>query len=141
MGIYKTNTRHLTNLEPEKDKKNLIQRKKSPPLVYAVPDFNIRNIVITLYLRKMVLAAGARCAMSFIYGFYGPFKHIPLISSRSLSRALRNWSSWVNHLTFRKQNLAFSSAPPLTALTDLFFIHSRLRNGKNMCQNTNFLLY
>ena len=117
MEIYKTNTRHLTNLEPEKTK-NLIQRKKSPPLVYAVPDFNIRNIVITLCLQKVVLAVG----MSFIYGFYGPFKHIPLISSRSLSRALRNWSSWVNHLTFHKQNLAFSSAPPLTALTELFFL-------------------
>ena len=51
-------------------------------LVYAVPDFNITNIVITLCLQKVVLVVGARCVMSFIYGFYGPVKHIPLMSNR-----------------------------------------------------------
>ena len=88
--------------------------------MYAVPDFNITNIVNALCLQKVVLAVGARCVMSFIYRFYGPFKHIPL-----------NRSSWVSHLTFHKQNLAFASAPPVTALTELFFfIHSRLRHGE-----------
>ena len=94
-----------------------------------------------MFKKSGVLVAGARCVTSFIYGFYGPFKHIPLMSSRSLSRALPNRSSWVNHLTFHKQNLAFSSAPPVTALTELFFIHSRLRHGNNVSQNTNFLFY
>ena len=96
--------------------------KEKPPLVYAVPDFNITNIVITLCLQKVVLVAGARCFMSFTYGFYGHSKHIPLMSSRLLSRALRNWSFWVNHLIFHKQNLASSSAPPVTALTELLSI-------------------
>ena len=74
-----------------------------------------------MFKKSDILVAGARCVTSFIYGFYGPFKHIPLMSSRSLSRALPNRSSWVNHLTFHKQNLAFSSAPPVTALTELYF--------------------
>ena len=37
-------------------------------------------------------------------------------------KALRHRSSSVNHLTFHKQNLAFSSAPPVTALIELFFL-------------------
>ena len=87
IDIYNENsqetTRHLTHFEQEKTKKNLIKRKKRAfSLVYTVPDFNITNIVITLCLQKVVLVVGARCVISFIYGFYGPFKHIPLMSNR-----------------------------------------------------------
>ena len=49
--------------------------------MFAVPNFNIPNIVIILCLQKEELVVGARCIMSFIYGFYGPFKHIPLVES------------------------------------------------------------
>ena len=60
---------------------DMTKEKGSLSLVYAVPDFNISNIVITLCLQKVVLLVGACCVMSFIYGFNGPFKHIPLVES------------------------------------------------------------
>ena len=88
--------------------------------MYAVSDFNITNIVITLCLQKVVLVVGARCVMSFIYGFYGRFKHIPLMSNRLYSFAKPKLLG-KPYLTFHKQNLAFSSALHVTALTKLFF--------------------
>ena len=71
--------------------------------MYVVPVFNIVNV-----------------SCLFFYGLIGHFKNIPLLSSRFLSRTLQNRSSLVNHLTSRKQNLAFASAPPMAALTKLF---------------------
>ena len=68
----------IKNLDMTKEKGSL---SLSLSLVYAVPDFNITNIVITLCLQKVVLVVGACCVMSFIYGFNGPFKHIPLVES------------------------------------------------------------
>ena len=56
----------------EEKTKKLDTLKEKPPLVYTVPDFNITDIVIIVCLRKVVLAAGARCVMSFTYGFLNP---------------------------------------------------------------------
>ena len=44
----------------------------------------------------------------YIFGFYGPFKNISLISSRSFIEGGRKPENpEKNHLTIRKQNLAF----------------------------------
>ena len=44
----------------------------------------------------------------FLFGFYGPFKNISLISSRSFIEGGRKPENpEKNHLTIRKQNLAF----------------------------------
>ena len=44
----------------------------------------------------------------FLFGFYGPFKNISLISSRSFIKGGRKPENpEKNHLTIRKQNLAF----------------------------------
>ena len=44
----------------------------------------------------------------FLFGFYGPFKNISLISSRSFIEGGRKpVNPEKNHLTIRKQNLAF----------------------------------
>ena len=44
----------------------------------------------------------------FRFGFYSPFKIISLISSRSFIKGGRKWENLgENHLTIRKQNLAF----------------------------------
>ena len=44
----------------------------------------------------------------FLFGFYGPFKNISLISSRSFIKGGRKPENpGKNHLTIRKQNLAF----------------------------------
>ena len=44
----------------------------------------------------------------FLFGFYGPFKNISLISSRSFIEGGRSPENpEKNHLTIRKQNLAF----------------------------------
>ena len=44
----------------------------------------------------------------FLFGFYGPFKNISLISSRSFIEGGRKPENLEkNHLTIRKQNLAF----------------------------------
>ena len=40
-----------------------------------------------------------------LFGFYGPFKNISLVSRRSFIKGGRNPGE--NHLTIRKQNLAF----------------------------------
>ena len=43
-----------------------------------------------------------------IFGFYGPFKNISLISSRSfIEGGRKSENPEKNHLTIRKQNLAF----------------------------------
>ena len=44
----------------------------------------------------------------FLFGFYGPFKNISFISSRSFMEGGRKPENpGKNHLTIRKQNLAF----------------------------------
>ena len=48
----------------------------------------------------------------FLFGFYGPFKNISLISSRSFIKGGRKPEyPEKNHLTIRKQNLAFPHDP------------------------------
>ena len=63
---------------------------------------------ITTYLKLMSLI----CKIFFLFGFCGPFKNISLISSRSFIKGGRKPENpEKNHLTIRKQNLAFPRDP------------------------------
>ena len=51
----------------------------------------------------------------FLFGFYGPFKNISLISSQSFIKGGgKPENPGKKHLTIRKQNLAFSHDPSET---------------------------
>ena len=89
--------------------------------MYVVPFFNIANVSCLLFMVDR------------------PFQEYTSFVEPILSRTLRNRSSLVNHLTFRKQNLAFASAPPMAALTKLF-LSIPVCVMEKMSQNTNFLL-
>ena len=58
----------------------------------------------------------------FLFGFYGPFKNISLISSRSFIEGGRKPKyPEKNHLTIRKQNLAFPHIIIIIIIMSLFY--------------------
>ena len=88
--------------------------KKTTPLIASDMAFfffffySRKVLIFFLFLNKNVYCGTFFFFFFFWFGFYGPFKNISLISSRSFIEGGRKPENpEKNHLTIRKQNLAF----------------------------------